>query len=48
MKNDLLFVADTNVIVSALIFEHSTPGQAFYGGIEKGKILLSGELVLCQ
>lgn len=35
------FVFDTNVLVSALIFEHSKPGRAFRYALQKGRILLS-------
>jgi uncharacterized protein len=35
------YVFDTNVLVSALLFEHSKPGQAFRTAREQGQILLS-------
>lgn len=35
------YVFDANVIVSALLFEQSVPGQAFYAAIDRGRILLS-------
>src|SRR5689334_22846452 len=35
------FVFDTNAVVSALLFEHSVPGRAFYGALDAGDILLS-------
>jgi hypothetical protein len=35
------YVLDTNVVVSALLFEQSTPGQAFYAALDRGDILLS-------
>jgi len=35
------YVFDTNVIVSALLFEQSKPGQAFYAALERGELVLS-------
>lgn len=35
------FVFDTNVIISASLFETSTPAQAFYEAIDRGELLLS-------
>ena len=37
-------VFDTNVIVSAFLFEDSTPAQAFFTAIKNGEILLSAPL----
>ena len=34
-------VFDTNVIVSALLFEESKPGRAFYTALDAGEILVS-------
>ncbi len=34
-------VFDTNVIISALLFASSVPGQAFFAALERGRILLS-------
>ena len=34
-------VFDTNSIISALLFEHSTPGQAFHQALKHGQILMS-------
>ena len=39
------FVFDTNVIVSALLFEQLVPAQAFFGALRREKILLSSDLV---
>ena len=39
------FVFDTNVIVSALLFNDSVPGQAFIRALNHGMILVSGVLV---
>lgn len=41
MNKDKRYVFDTNVIVSALLFKKSPPGQVFYRVLEQGKILLS-------
>ena len=38
-------VFDTNVLVSALLFEDSTPAQAFFFAARKGEILISTDLV---
>jgi putative PIN family toxin of toxin-antitoxin system len=37
-------VFDTNVLISALLFEQSTPGRAFFTTLEQGEILLSAQL----
>jgi uncharacterized protein len=37
------YVFDTSATVSALLFEHSTPADAFYAAIERGELLLSAE-----
>jgi predicted nucleic acid-binding protein len=39
------FVFDASVVVSALLFESSVPGQAFYRALDRGEILLSREVV---
>lgn len=39
------WVFDTNVVVSALLFEQSTPGRAFYAALDCGHILLSSATV---
>jgi putative PIN family toxin of toxin-antitoxin system len=41
MKTDERYVFDTNVLVSALLFESSKPGQAFLAALERGRILIS-------
>lgn len=38
-------VFDTNVLVSALLFEHSTPAQALFFTIAKGELLISNALI---
>jgi PIN domain len=35
------YVFDTSVVVSALLFEQSVPGQAFYAALDRGEILLA-------
>jgi putative PIN family toxin of toxin-antitoxin system len=37
-------VFDTNVLVSALLFEHSVPAQAFFTTLNQGEVLLSAPL----
>ncbi len=39
------FVFDTNVIVSALLFNDSVPGRAFIRALNRGTTLVSGSLV---
>jgi uncharacterized protein len=39
------FVFDTNVVLSALLFEESKPAQAFFAALTDGEILLSVDLV---
>jgi predicted nucleic acid-binding protein len=41
MKSNGRYVFDTNVLISALLFKNSKPGQAFYLALEQGVILLS-------
>ena len=41
MKSSKRYVFDTNVLISALLFKDSKPGQAFYLALERGVILLS-------
>ncbi len=37
-------VFDTNVLISALLFENSTPAQAFFAVLKQGEVLLSAPL----
>jgi uncharacterized protein len=39
------YVFDTNVIVSALLFEHGKPAQALQYALENGEVLLSLDLL---
>jgi len=41
MKSRERYVFDTNVIISALLFEQSKPAQAFRAALDRGEILLS-------
>lgn len=41
MKSSDRYVFDTNVIISALLFEQSNPGKAFYAALDRGEILFS-------
>ena len=41
MNGNARYVFDTNVLVSALIFEDSKPGRAFRLALQNGQILLS-------
>ena len=45
MNGSTRYVFDTNVLVTALIFEHSRPGQAFRRALERGQVLLSLSVV---
>ena len=45
MKSDIRYVFDTNVIVSAVLFNASIPGQAFTRSLENGTILSSQALI---
>ena len=45
MSNRVRYVFDTNVIISALLFENSKPAQAFQYALVNGKVLLSLDLL---
>jgi len=45
MSSDIRYVFDTNVIVSAVLFNTSVPGHAFARSLENGTILSSQSLV---
>jgi uncharacterized protein len=45
MRNDVRYVCDTNVIVSALLFENSKPAQALRYALLNGEVLLSLDLL---
>lgn len=41
MSESARHVFDTNTLVSAVLFEHSTPGQALRRALSRGRVLLS-------
>ena len=45
MSNRVRYVFDTNVIISALLFENSKPTQAFQYVLANGEVLLSLDLL---
>ncbi|MBM4088256.1 MAG: putative toxin-antitoxin system toxin component, PIN family [Planctomycetes bacterium] len=45
MNSDQRFVFDANVIISALLFNASVPGQAFARCLESGTLLVSQSLI---
>ena len=45
MKNEVRYVFDTNVIISALLFENGKPAQALRYALANGEVLLSLELL---
>lgn len=44
MNHKMRYVFDTNVIISALLFNNSIPGQAFFHALDDGIILMSQSL----
>ena len=46
MASELRCVCDTNVVVSAVLFPDSVPGQAFLAAFKKGKVLSSEATLL--
>jgi uncharacterized protein len=45
MRNEVRYVFDTNVIVSALLFENGKPAQALRYALTNGEVLLSLDLL---
>ncbi len=45
MRSEVRYVFDTNVIISALLFENSKPAQALRYALANGEVLLSLELI---
>jgi putative PIN family toxin of toxin-antitoxin system len=45
MKNEVRYVFDTNVLISALLFENSKPAQALRYALANGEVLLSLDLL---
>jgi putative PIN family toxin of toxin-antitoxin system len=41
MSRKPCYVIDNNALVSALLFEQSVPGQAFYAALDRGTLLVS-------
>ena len=41
MSESVRHVFDTNTLVSAVLFEHSKPGQALRRALRRGRVLLS-------
>jgi uncharacterized protein len=41
MSDELRVVFDNNAVISALLFEHSVPGRALYGVLDRGTVLVS-------
>jgi putative PIN family toxin of toxin-antitoxin system len=41
MNSRARYVFDTNTLVSAVLFEHSIPGQAFRRALKRGEVLVS-------
>ena len=44
MNHKTRYVFDTNVVISALLFNNSIPGQAFFRAVDDGIILMSQSL----
>lgn len=45
MRNEVRYVFDTNVTISALLFENSKPAQALRYALANGEVLLSIDLL---
>ena len=45
MRSNPRCVFDTNVLVSALLFDQSTPAQAFFAALHAGEIIVSTDAV---
>lgn len=45
MRSNLRCVFDTNVLVSALLFDQSTPAQAFFAALHTGEIIMSADVI---
>jgi putative PIN family toxin of toxin-antitoxin system len=41
MSSSARYVFDTNTLISAVLFEHSTPGQALRRALKQGEVLIS-------
>lgn len=45
MRSNPRCVFDTNVLVSALLFDQSTPAQAFFAALHTGEIIMSADVI---
>lgn len=45
MRSNPRCVFDTNVLVSALLFDQSTPAQAFFAALHTGEIIVSADVI---
>jgi uncharacterized protein len=45
VRSSLRCVFDTNVVVSTLLFNQSTPAQAFFAALHAGEILVSADAI---
>jgi predicted nucleic acid-binding protein len=45
MSESVRHVFDTNTLVSAVLFEHSKPGQALRRALRRGRVLLSSPIL---
>lgn len=46
MRSSPRCVFDTNVLVSALLFDQSTPAQAFFAALHAGEALVSADVIV--
>lgn len=45
MRSSLRCVFDTNVLISALLFDKSKPAQAFFAAMRNGEVLVSADTI---
>ena len=45
MRNDPRCVFDTNVLISALLFDGSKPARAFFAALRDGEVLVSADVI---
>ena len=46
MRSNPRCVFDTNVLVSALLFDQSTPARAFFAALHAGEVLVSADVIV--
>ncbi len=46
MRSSPRCVFDTNVLVSALLFDQSTPARAFFAALHAGEVFVSGDVIV--